>query len=246
MCCFSGNISRVANTRIFARATGSGTQYLVYQMEYAADNDLAMILPLPTLPNAPEDAVRFIDLSGYPQFFQDLAGGFPVSRSLPTLGEPASQSTLRVQRVGSFDASFAPSRADFARLDARFRIADELWDEFPEYHDYGFAVFKLRAAVASDRHAHTVHPMAFEFPVRDPHLLFFPTVHIHNGKVEANAYFDHDLFCQAHVGWMRSYDAAQAFMQIKLTQGIVAPDKRVERLTVRGIHPNSDIVLELA
>lgn len=240
MCCFSGDISRVANTRIFARATAKGAQFLVYQMEYAAENELAMILPLPTPPNAPEDAVRFIDLSAYPHFFQDLAQGFPLSRSLPTLGEPAAPSTLRVQRVGSFDASFVPSRADFARLDARFRIGDELWDEFPEYHDYGFAVFKLRPD------AHTVHPMAFEFPMRDTHLLFFPTVHIHNNKVEPNAYFDHDLFCQAHVGWQRSYDNAQAFMNIPLTHGIVAPDKRVERLTVRGIHPNSDIVLELA
>jgi len=240
MCCFSGAISRIGNTRIFARATDSDTQYLVYQMEYAADTDLAMILPLPTPPNASEAALRFIDLSAYPQFFQDLAQGFPKPRSLPALGESTAQSDLQVQRVGSFDASFVPSRAEFARLDARFRIADELWDEFPEYHDYGFAVFKLRPD------AHTVHPMAFEFPMRDARLLFFPTVHIHNNKVEANAYFDHDLFCQHHVGWLRSYDNAQAFMNIPATQGIVAPDKRVERLTVRGIHPNSDIVLELA
>jgi hypothetical protein len=232
MSCFSGTVSRVGNTRIFARASGSGTQYLVYQMEYAADDDLALILPLPTPPNSSADAVRWIDLSTYPQFFQDLTNGFP-------LGETVPQHAPKALRVGSFDASFVPSRADFAPLDARFRIDDAVWDQLPEYHDYGFAVFKLRAD------ARTVQPIAFEFPTRDAHLLFFPTVHIHNGELKADEYFDHDLFCQARVGWMRSYDNAQAFMQIAAAQNIVAPDKRVERLTVRGIHPNSDIVLHL-
>jgi hypothetical protein len=232
MGCFSGNVARVGNTRIFARATGSGTQYLVYQMEYAADDDLALILPLPTPPNSSADAVRWIDLSTYPQFFQDLTNGFP-------LGETAPQHAPKMSRVGSFDASFVPTRADFARLDARFRIDDAVWDQLPEYHDYGFAVIQLRAD------AQTVHPIAFEFPTRDPNWLFFPTVHIHNAQAPGDVYFDHDLFCQARVGWMRSYDNAQAFMRIPAAQNIVAPDKRVERLTVRGMHPNSDIVLEL-
>jgi hypothetical protein len=63
--------------------------------------------------------------------------------------------------------------------------------------------------------------------------------------VPANAYFDHDLYCQHHVNWMRSYDNAQAFMHIPLTQGIIAPNKRVEWLSVRGMHPNSDILLKV-
>lgn len=234
MSCFSGNVSRVAHTRIFARVTDHATQFLVYQIEYAADNDLAMILPLPTPPDSTADAVRFMDLSAYPQFFADLANGFPKTRG----DAPASK--ISTQRVGSFDASFVPSRADFARLDARFRIDDAVWDELPEYHDYGFAVFKLRAD------ARTVHPLALEFSTRNSELVFFPTVHIQNGRVEANSYFDHDLFCQHHVNWMRSYENAQSFLQTKLTQGIVALDKRVEWLNVRGIHPNSDIVLEIA
>ena len=239
MCCFSGNVSHVANTRIFARATERNTQYLVYQMEYTAQNDLAMILPLPTPPNAAEDAMRFIDLSAYPEFFQDMAKGFPQPRSLPTLADTTGKSNLAVKRVGSFDASFVPTRADFARLDARFRIDDAVWDELPEYNDFGFAVFQLRAD------AHTVHPMAFEFPMRNSQLLFFPTVHIHDGKVEANAYFDHDLYCQHHVNWMRSYDNAQSFVNIARAQKIVAPDKRIEHLSVRGMHPNSDILVEI-
>lgn len=239
MCCFSGTVTNVANTRIFARAAGKGTQFLVYQMDYTAHNDLAMILPLPTPPNASQDAVRFIDLSAYPQFFSDLAKGMPKPGGEPKSGGDESDK-IRAQRAGSFDASFVPSRADFARLDEQFRIADTAWDQLPEYNDYGFAVFKLRAD------ARTVHPIAFEFSTRSPNLLFFPTVHIHDGRAEANAYFDHDLYCQHHTNWMRSYDNAQAFMNMRLTQSILAPDKRVEWLAVRGMHPNSDIVLEIA
>lgn len=239
MSCFSGSVSQVANTRIFARAGGKGSQFLVYQMDYKADNDVAMILPLPTPPDASPDAVRFIDLSAYPQFFTDLAKGMPKPSGMEQPGDVPPQK-IPPQRVGSFEASFAPSRAALAQLDAPFRIDDAVWDELPEYHDFGFAVFKLRAA------ARTVHPIAFEFQTRTPNLLFFPTVHIRDGKVAANAYFDHDLYCQHHVNWMRSYDNAQAFMNIALTQGAVAPDKRVEWLSVRGMHPNSDIVLEIA
>lgn len=238
MCCFSGSVSNVSNTRIFARATGKDTQFLVYQMEYTAYNDLAMILPLPTPPTAGPDAVRFIDLSAYPQFFSDLENGMPQMLGAPAPGAGASDK-IQVQRVGSFDASFVPARADFAQFDEQFRIADTAWDKLPEYTDYGFAVLKLRAD------ARTVHPIAFEFNTRNPHLLYFPTVHIHDGHVEANAYFDHDLYCQHNVNWMRSYDSAQAFMNMPLTQGIVAPDQRVEWLAVRGMHPNSDIVLEI-
>src|SRR5204862_298487 len=82
MSSFSGTISRVSNTRIFARATASGSQFLVYQMDYQTDNnnDLALIIPLPTPAAATADAVRFIDLSGYPEFFADIEKGFPFAR----------------------------------------------------------------------------------------------------------------------------------------------------------------------
>ena len=38
--------------------------------------------------------------------------------------------------------------------------------------------------------------MAFDFP-RAAKKLFFPTVHIHDGKVHDKADFDHALYCQA-------------------------------------------------
>ena len=50
MCIFSLLVSSVANTNIFARSSVEGRQFLVYSMQYEADSELAMILPLPTPP----------------------------------------------------------------------------------------------------------------------------------------------------------------------------------------------------
>lgn len=237
MGCFSGTVSNVANTRIFGRVTEKSTQYLVYQMEYTADNDIALILPLPTPPNSSPDAVRFIDLSAYPEFFDDMEKGFPLAHAVPGLGHKSQ--AAQVHTVGSFDASFVPSRQAFSQLDARFRIADDLLNRLPEYHDYGFAVFKLRAD------AHTIHPIAFEFQTDSPQLLYFPTVHIHDASLATEAKFDHELFCQARAGWLRSYDVAGAFIDVTRTDGIVDANERVSRMSVQGMHPNSDILVGL-
>ena len=41
-----------------------------------------------------------------------------------------------------------------------------------------------------------VHPIAFEFPTRDPSRLYFPTVHVHDGAYNDTAGFYHRLYCQ--------------------------------------------------
>src|SRR5207302_5703077 len=138
-----------------------------------------MILPLPVKTPAAENDVEFIDLQGYPNFFTDLEQGFPKQRNHNAIDEsapPASAATLRVLQVGSFEASFVPTITDFSRLDERFRLPHDVWDKLPGYKTYGFAVFKLKPG------AMTVHPMAFSFPRQNINSLFFPTVHIHDGK----------------------------------------------------------------
>jgi len=64
MCMFSSGVKDVAETKIFVRRASRESQILVYSMQYQADTELAMILPLPKSLGA-EEAVRFIDLSGY-------------------------------------------------------------------------------------------------------------------------------------------------------------------------------------
>lgn len=216
MCCFSRHVEKVSSTRIFARPLEAGRQLLVYGMTVEVAEAVAMILPIPVPAGSREDAVRFVDMSACPDFFEHVSAIFPDERILPQStfgGAPAPRSaTLIVHEVGDFEASFVPSAYDFDRLDARFRLPSDVWEALPEYADWGFCVFKLRrppgkgsglfglfkSPKATSR---KVHPMAFEFPRRDPTSLFFPTVHVHDGQVHPTAVFDHELFCQTPADW---------------------------------------------
>jgi hypothetical protein len=249
MCIFSALVNSVNRTRIFARHTGDGRQHLVYSMAYAAPRDLAMILPLPTPPTAPEDAVTFIDLSNYPELFTDLQRCFPVTRGQAAQANVApSAPMLTVYAVGSFEASFVPTQADFARLDPRFRLADELWRSLPIYDDFGFAIFKLKPGVKE------IHPMAFTFPLRDPDRLFFPTVHVHHDIVESIADFDHVLYWQAErplrlaapFDFRHTEQAPRPVEQVvdlARTQGVVASGAALHRLLLIDAYPNADVWL---
>ena len=78
MCCFSRPVDIVANTNIFARPSKDGRQFLVYSMTLSAKDDLAMILPVPSPKDAKEEAVKFINLEKYADFFKDMLAGFPM------------------------------------------------------------------------------------------------------------------------------------------------------------------------
>lgn len=251
MCCFSQPVISVSDTNIFARAGDGGREFLVYSMEIKAKQNLAMILPLPIVEGAGEKAVEFIDLKGYPDFFSDLRSGFPVA--LPALEaghsdigtRSAAMPKLEVVQVGDFEASFVPTVRDFSRLDERFRLPKETWEKLPQYQTYGFAVFKLKPG------AMRVHPMAFSFPRQNPGELFFPTVHIHDGKVHARARFDHALFCQPHQNdypnfggqWEESQGQAKRFMKVGRTKGLIEPDQHCYKRELHGQLANRDTVL---
>ena len=245
MCCFTRPVKEVADTNIFARASGEGRQYLVYSMAFAADEDLAMVLPLPVARRSGEDALRFLNLEGYPAFFADLRAGFPEVAGLGRgrAVAVAAPPTLKVVSVGSFEASCVPTVADFDRLDERFRLPPGVWDELPMYRDFGFAVFKLKPG------AHHVHPMAFEFPRARPRQLFFPTVHIHDGRVHKMARFDHALYCQVADGsrripdWEESPEPAGRFTKAGRSQGVLEPEAVCWRQRIEGRRLNVDILV---
>lgn len=251
MCCFSGHVHEVSSTQIFAGHRGGGRQLLVYGMRVALDEEVAMVLPVPVPPRPADDAVSFIDLSGYDRFFDDLDDLFPKvpSGAVPLLGlAPAAfgpPQTLKVHEVGDFEASFVPSLADFSRLDRRFRLADEVWAALPGYADWGFCVFKLRPRRGGA--GARIHPMAFELPRRDQDDLFFPTRHVHDGRVHAEADFDHTLYCQpepgwhALLGWERSPESARRMPA--LADLVLDREAPVWRRVVVGPYPNVDIVL---
>jgi hypothetical protein len=270
MCCFSQPVQLVSNTNIFGRATGRGTQVLAYAMSVGASEDMAMVLPIPSPAQSPEDAVRFVNLEGYPRFFDDMRSGFPemmlVAGFAPQAAAPAAR--LAVHDVGAFEASFVPTQGDFARLDPRFVLSPRVWDNLPGYRDWGFAVFKLKGFAGSTRPSTRTdfHPMAFEFSTRYPNHVFFPTVHVHDGQVHSTATFDHALYCQVSPAagedllartrpepfaipgtpprqvpeWERSVQPAGGFIQAGSALGLVDANAVVYRRLIAGPAPNGD------
>ena len=252
MCCFSRPVQSVSATKIFARSAEGGRQYLVYSMTLRAKEALAMVLPLPVKPGSGEKTVTFVDLAGYPEFFGDMETGFPqylkgtvLTRS--TSPAPKAAAKLEVVAVGSFEASFVPTVADFSRLDERFRLPPGTWDKLPGYRGHGFAVFKLKPGEAK------VHPMAFSFPRANPTELFFPTVHIHDGKVHEKAKFDHVLYCQRGpadlftlLDWDESFRHAAAFVQLAKARDLIDGNEHCCKLALAGSLPNKDFVLRSA
>lgn len=251
MCCFSRPVEHVSQTKVFARPSSKGRQYVVYSMTIDAKEDLAMVLPIPVPAKSPDDAVKFINLEKYPEFFTDMKKGFPQPKA-ESRGHSLSKSAaggvgtvIEVVQVGSFEASFVPSVADFARLDERFRLPPGTWEALPQYKKFGFAVFKLKEGHKK------IHPMAFDFPQADPSKLFFPTVHIHDGKVHDKADFDHDLYCQvpeSHtkrplLQWRESSGPASHFMDAAKTEKIVDPEAHVYLKVITGMQKNADTLV---
>ena len=257
MCIFSQPVDLVADTHIFARLA-NGTQFVAYEMQLSTLTENAMILPVPIARGVGEDALEFISLEDYPDFFDDLEALFPGEGNFgggDMLGVLAAPAKLTVHRVGSFEASFVPTIADFDRLDPRFNLSPEAWEALPQVQDYGFAVFQLVAGEA--RH---VHPMAFSFPTRSPGRIVFPTIHVHDGEVHEQADFDHLLFCQhgelgeippgesipSLEGWEESHARTESFVDPARTGGLVVERERCYRRVMTGTFDNQDVTVDLS
>jgi hypothetical protein len=89
MCCFSRPVEHVSNTSIFARPVANRRQALIYSMELNARENLAMILPIPVVQPAGEDAVHFVSLKALPELFREMASGFHRFDETLGLGGPA-------------------------------------------------------------------------------------------------------------------------------------------------------------
>ena len=249
MCCFSvaspvGWYQRlfpprvhVSKTNIFARMIAPGVQALAYGMDLDARREVAMVLPLPVARGSGEDAVRFVDLSAHARMFDELGALFHVVQpyrkggGMRALGFSAP--VLEVHEVGAFVASYVPTRADFGRLDPRFRLPEVLFGAVPAYAEYGFAVFQLVPG------KHTVHPMALTFPTRAPERLFFPTVHVHDGRFHPTATFDHALYYQ-RAGGAADDDERAPLAPTKTYAELVATGTPMARRRLRARLPNAD------
>lgn len=264
MCCFSGRVREVKGTRIFAGDQGGARQWLVYEMHAAFAGEVAMVLPLPVPLKSADDAVRFVSFEHVPTFFSRLDALFPGDLSIAQ--QPLRRSSrqhLAVHQVGAFVASFVPGRSDFGRLDPRFRLPDAFFTALPQFGDYGFAVFQLKAPAAQKgllerlglkappAPSQHFHPMVIDFPRRDAAQLFFPTVHLHDGQVAATAEFDHQLYAQRAgltdgAGWETVAPRADdGFFQSLMNdaRGVLAGGVPLAKRRIQGTQPNADVWL---
>ncbi|MFO0570832.1 MAG: hypothetical protein U0263_34665 [Polyangiaceae bacterium] len=268
MCCFSavqagstlwerlrgvfGPPLAVSDTAIFARRVDPRCQALIYSMRIRLRGETAMLLPIPVVPGSGDDALEFVSLVDHAGFFDSLRSLFFVPMTAAARGGgyslPHRAPKLVVHEVGSFEASFVPTQADFSRLDERFRLPESIWEELGDYDDYGFAVFRLRPGRKKP-----IHPMAFRFVTREPGRLFFPTVHVHDGRVHDHAEFDHELYYQtpAVTGAVGSFRDPATGDEIGFSRppdgvlGLVEPGEPVLRRVLRGTLPNRDTWIEL-
>jgi len=249
MCCFTGHVSDVSGTNIFARINAD-REYLVYEMTFSSDEDTAMVLPIPVASGATEDAVEFVALDDYPHFFSDIEAHFQRMLSgADLLGGLKPRVTLKVEQVGAFEASFVPSLDLLNRLDPRFRIPQHVWNQLPAYTSFGFVVFKLQPGKRVN-----VHPMAFSFRTRDPSTVFFPTVHIHDGTVHEEATFDHIFYTQNEPKqtrswptefWMPGDRKASRYVSVRRSHGLVDGQAPCFRASLIGVWRNSDILVRI-
>ena len=111
------------------------------------------------------------------------------------------------------------------------------------YENFGFAVFKFKKSVTD---LATVHPIAFEFPRRDPESLFIPTVHVHDGVVHEYAHFDHTIFFQSDVDQSfarQSSTRASDFLNFWKAEGIVDPGEYCWMMSLKGDLENIDTIV---
>src|SRR5688500_5099059 len=107
-------------------------------MNLTSAREVAMILPVPARPGTGESAVRFVDLEKHPRMFSELDALFSVEVAAQPKGGPWRDRgpTLAVHQVGSFIATYVPTKLDFERVDRQFWLPRILLDSVPAYADY--------------------------------------------------------------------------------------------------------------
>ena len=186
----------------------------MYQVDYAAEDDAGLILPC--LPRPAHQRMLFVLLtwSAIPIFSPTWTRDFPIPCGwLPLKAKPAM---MRVPKL-----FFCRPLQIFQAWKNRSASRKRHGTNCPNTTTLGLQFSKSAPTHLCARR------IALEFPMRNPNLLYFPTLHIRNGEAAEEANFDLDLFCQARAGWLRTYDVASSFMDMDKAKGVLDPGERV-------------------
>jgi hypothetical protein len=195
MCMFSRAVIHVGKTKLYVSCSKDHKRQLtVYSNQVNSPAANAMILAVPN-----PESIEFVDLSTYPQLFNDLKRCFaapPAARSR-SLASSSKDARLVVHDVGSFRASIALSAEDLDRADPSvFTMPAGLCDLLETHYagkGMGFVVCQLKDG------NHDYHPFAYSHNVAADDALFVPTLHYHEhpGKAPSSkpgADWDHEIY----------------------------------------------------
>jgi hypothetical protein len=241
---------RIASTfNFFARASRANPdhQFLACSFRYEAATPFTLIMPAPTPPDAPANAVRFINLSGYDEFFSDLRRGFPELTH--DTGKQSFTDRLREKvrdwldlDTTQIEFAFFPNRTVLADMRDRWPLSDAAWAALEPYAACGLVGVKLEAG------ANRLPPIAFEFPRRTPTELSFPTAHnLTDPAAVRQALYAQTLKRSAE--WRMSASAdddrhtlrARDFVKIDRTLGLIDPDQPIVSRRLNGPADNVDV-----
>ena len=198
MCMISDEIISVGKTRRFV-GVNTGTrqkQITIYSNEVDTESlKNSMILPVPF-----PESVKFIDMSEYPDIFEDCESSFEniVTRSLNYgRGDYFSDNCfLDVLDVGSYKVSLAKNIQELSNVDPHvFTIPSEFIEMLKENYtskSWGFIICRL------DKGLKEYHPFAYSHNIAGNNV-FIPTRHYHKHSagevvIKNRADWDHDIY----------------------------------------------------
>ena len=212
MCIIIGEIEKVSATKIFVGQMPNKKQFTVYSNKINTpkhkdtnntspfllpsvnskdDNNVAMILPVPT---KELNDIQIVDMSEYKNMFKDLKYYFPSSVYLNgarTRGFVAKSvnSFLPITVHGSYDVTIVPSLEEFYRLKYdHFVLKIDAIPLFQKNYseNFGFIVCRIRDDAE-------YHPFGYTHSLYEDDKLFIPTKHYHNNS-EDHADWDHEIY----------------------------------------------------
>ena len=239
---------RVASAfNFFARAQADH-QFLACSFRYEAATAFTLMLPLPTPPDAAANAVRFINLSAYDDFFRDTRRGWPdLTRDT---GKQSLTDRIREKvrdwldlDTTQIELAFFPNQSVLADRRDRWPLPEVVWSALTPYAKFGLVGLKLEAG------ANRLPPIAFEFPRGASTELFFPTAHNLPRRVAQN--LKHALYAQTatrSLAWRISISAederplrARNFVKVDRARGLIDPDQPIMARRLSGPADNLDV-----
>ncbi len=173
MCIIAEYVESVTETNIFVGRLENDHQLTIYSNKVKTLGDNTMVLPVPT-----NFSVEFVDLTNYKDLFKNLHNTFkPRNRGGLESYSKNTMLGIKVEKVGSYVASFAKDINSIKNLDKMFGSFDKIMASLQKYYGpgsgFGFVVCKLIPGPE-----HEYHPFGYIHKMTNKEL-FVPTRHIH-------------------------------------------------------------------